>query len=264
MRGQWSNNRKPFDAYESTVLASTSTSESMNRLGKFRTPQLPCLQAGLLEGATALASLFLPTTNSIDPVVQKIKASWHCHPEATLPFLAASLLAKRQPLDGGQSLPLLAAQADLYQLATDSASVIPGLDRTARYFAVQAQRELAISEHPSASEFRLRCLENLHRAANAIDTSPAECRVYFDLAFDLEDLDLARQLLRKWQQSQPADPRLLRSRIRLEVSSGAFGTALTLLDQLPSENSTDAWAQPQRQAILKSLNDLTKQVSNSH
>jgi hypothetical protein len=262
--GQRSTNREPVGAYDSAMLFDPNVTETPQRLRTFRTPQLPCLQAGLLEGAAALSALFLPSTNSIDPVVQKIKASWRCHPEATLPFMTAHMLDKRQPTEGRKSLPLLAAQSELYQLAADSASVTPGLSRTARYLAVQAQRELALSGEATAPAFRQQCLENLRQAATANDTAAAECRVYFDLAFELGELDLARQLLDRWQQRQPLDSRLLRSRIRLEVAAGAFGSALRLLDQLPPEDPTNVWAQSQRQTILRSLNDLTKQVSNSH
>jgi hypothetical protein len=84
------------------------------------------------------------------------------------------------------------------------------------------------------------------------------------LALELDDPDVAGQLLHRWQQLQPADPRLARSRIRWAMATGAFGSAWKLLDQMSAENPTDAWVQAQRQAVANALQALAKQVSNTH
>ena len=251
-------------AYDRAAFFTASPLGDTNWTLRFRTPQLPCIRAGLLDAAGAMATLLLPTTNSITPVVEKVKAGWRSHPEAILPFKAAELLGMRQPSDGSKSLPLLATQAELYQLATISSANVPGLNRTARYRAVQAQLELARSQLSTAAEFQRLCLENLRRAAADPDTSAAECRAYFDVALELNEPDAAGQLLYRWQQLKPADPRLARNRIRWAVAIGAFGSAWRLLNQMAAEDPTDAWVQTQRQTVTNALQALTKQVSNSH
>ena len=256
--------RDPASNYDSAAFFAASPAESPNWVRRFRTPQLPCLRTGLLDAAESITTLLLPTTNRVAPVVEKVKASWRSHPEAILPFKTAELLGMRQPPEGSKSLPLLATQAELYQLAADSAANVPGLNRTARYRAVQAQLELARSQLPTAAEFQPLCLENLRRAAADLDTSAAECWAYFDVALELNDPDAAGQLLYRWQQLKPADPRLTRSRIRWAMATGAFGSAWKLLDQMSAENPTDAWVQTQRQTVSNTLQALTKHVSNSH
>ena len=262
--GKAAPRRDTASAYDNAALFAASPAESPNWVRRFRTPQLPCIRAGLIDAAEAITTLLLPTTNSIAPVVEKVKASWRSHPEATLPFKTAELLGMRQPPDGSKSLPLLATQAELYQLAADSSANVPGMNRTARYRAVQAQIELARSQLPNAAEFQRSCRENLRRAAADPDTSAAECRAYFDVALEVNDPDVAGQLLYRWQQLQPADPRLMHSRVRWSVAMGAFGSAWKLLDQMSAENPADAWVQTQRQTVANALQALAKQVSNSH
>jgi hypothetical protein len=254
--------RRETSAQNSAALFTTTTPGDTNWVRRFRVPQLPCLRAGLVDAAGAMATLLLPTTNSIAPVVERVKAGWHFHPEATLPFKAAELLEMRQPSDGAKSLPLLETQAELYQLAANSSANIPGLDRTARYRAVQAQLELSRSQLPNAAEFARSCRENLRRAAVIPDTSAAECRVYFDVALELNDPEAAGQLLYRWQQLQPADSRLPRSRIRWAMATGAFGGAWKLLDQMFAENPTDAWVQTQRHTVADELQALARRAAN--
>jgi tetratricopeptide (TPR) repeat protein len=223
---------------------------------KTRMAQLPCLQKGLLEGRAALSSLMLPFLGDIESSVSRIKTSWRRHPEALVPAFAGIYLETRQPTNGPKSIPLLQIQADLFQLAADSHSLLPGLDLTARYLAAKTESELAQAGQTNAAAARLASLANIRRAATSAGASVAELRAYFDLAFKLGDYDLARELIGRWERGQPDDPRALRSRIQLEMAAGAFSPALKLIDQELARNPNESWALAQRKAVLKNLTEL--------
>ena len=224
-----------------------------------RLPQTPCMKR-YLEGWNAVRSLALPLFANPEPALQKIKSSWQSHPEALLPTFGATLLNSWQPTEGPKSLPLLAQQAELFQLAADSPSIVPQLQKWARFHAAQAHFELAQSQPTNFPAARHVCLDNLRRAA-LVEPSVAECRAYFEMAFALGDFELARSLLGQWERHQPGDRRALRARIRLESAAGAFGLALKGIDQLLAEEPGDVWALKQRQFVLEKLRDLLNTTS---
>jgi hypothetical protein len=160
-----------------------------------RTPQLPCLQKGLLEGSDALRSLAIPFLGNPAAAVKKVKSSWQRHPEAYVPIFAAMLLDNQQPRQGPKSLALLQIQADLFQMGADSSSILPNLPRLARFLAARSQSELACSSQINAAPARAKCLDQVRRAAVSDDLSPAECREFLAFASGLGDFDLARTLL---------------------------------------------------------------------
>src|SRR5207249_3967627 len=123
---------------------------------------------------------------------QKIKASWQSHPEAMLPLFAGMLMENCQPIAEPKSPRLLAAQADLFQLAADSPSLMPTVPRLARYLAAKAQYQLFKTDSANSTSARQVCLANTREGSQ--DAAAAECRVYFDFAFELGDLDLSRSL----------------------------------------------------------------------
>jgi serine/threonine protein kinase len=225
-----------------------------------RIPQLPCVKQGMLEGFTAVRSLAIPFLSDPKSAVQKIQSGWQHHPEALMPALAGMLLDRRQPREGAKSIPLLSMQAGLFQMAADSPSILPNLPRLARYLAAKCQFELARSRQPDSTDARRECLQNVRRVCAADDCSAAELAAYYDFAFPLEDYDLARELLVKWESRQPANPLLLHKRIELELVVGALGAARERLDELLLRNPGDSWALEQKEMVLRKIKAMSESV----
>jgi tetratricopeptide (TPR) repeat protein len=226
-----------------------------------RIPQLPCVKQGMLEGFTAVRSLAIPFLSDPKSAVQKVQSSWQHHPEALMPALAGMLLDRRQPREGAKSIPLLSMQAGLFQMAVDSPSILPNLPRLARYLAAKCQFELARSGQPDSADARRDCLQNARRVCAADDCSAAELAAYYDFAFPLEDYDLARELLVKWESRQPANPLLFHKRIELELVVGALGVARERLDQLLLRNPGDSWALEQKEIVVRKIKAMSEPVS---
>lgn len=225
-------------------------------LSPFRLPELPCLQNGVREALEALQILRVPLWNDLNASMLKIKTAWKHHPEALLPMFAAACLDSRHPREGPKSLALLSYQAELFQLAADSPSILPNLVRLARYRTAITQFELAGRSPTNAAPARLACLAEIRQALAAGIMSDAEGRAYFPMALTLRDHDLARNVLRAWQPRHPDDPAAVRAGIELEVAVGAFGTALKLLDQRLAQAPDDSWAGAQRQLTLNRLSEI--------
>lgn len=236
-------------------LAAASLSDPSNGTTTLRTPELPCLQP-YRNGWNAVNSLALPLMANPQPALEMVKSGWRHHPEALLPAFAGKLLDNRQPRAGPKSVPLLAQQAELFQMAADSPSILPGVPRYARFLAATAQCNLARTEQTNFAPARVTCLQNIRRAAASEETSAAEHRAYFELALELADYDLARELLGRWERQKPEDPRVRRSRIKVELASSALGPALNLIDKMLVESPDDGWVLEQREEAKKRLNEL--------
>ena len=222
----------------------------------FRMPHLPCVQAGLHEALPALQALAFPFWGDLDSVVAKIHSSWQHHPEATIPMFAATFLDSRHPRAGPKSLFLLKIQAELFQLAADSPSVLSSLGRTALYRAAQSHFELANRQSTNADRNREACLGNIRRALEIEHLSAAEGRAYFEMAFSLGNFDLAGDFLNPWELQKPGDADAFRARVRLELATGAFGNALELLDGRLAARPNDHWAIEQREHAVTRLREL--------
>ena len=243
-------------------LMASSQSDLFNSATSFRTPELPCLQP-YRDGWKAVNALAIPLFADTTPSLQQIKLSWQHHPEALLPVAAGAVLEKRQPREGPKSVPLLATQAELFQMGADSPSMLPGLLRYARFSAATAQLNLARIKQTNAPAARLACLQNVRLAATSEETSAAECRAYFEMALELADFDLAHALVSKWERQRPGDQRALRSRIKLELAAGAIGSALNLIDQLLIAVPGDSWAAEQREIAEKKLKELVDSIRST-
>jgi hypothetical protein len=231
--------------------------------GRIRMAQLPCIRQGMYAGYEAVGMLLIPYLGNPDLAIQKVKDSWRHHPEGWLPVLAGIILDARHPAQGPKSLPLLAAQADLFQIGADSPASLPGLPRLARFLATTAQFQLAGSGLTNSAAARAACLENLHRAATSEQTSADECRAYFDFAFELGALDSASALLDRWEQRQPGDPAATRNRIRLDIATGAYGRALRRMEAMPARDADEAWVEQQRKVALDKLGEVLRSTTTS-
>jgi tetratricopeptide (TPR) repeat protein len=226
-----------------------------------RSPQLPCIQKGLLEGADALRSLLIPFLSDPTAAVEKIKSSWRHHPEAWLPLMGGIVLEQRHPGEGAKSMPLLRTQAGLFQLAADSPTMLPKAAKLARFLAAKSQFELAANDVHDALSARVACLRQVRRALEVGGLSAAECGAYFKFALELGDHDLTRQLLGAWEQQSSDASHLLRHRIQLDVAVGAYGGALRHIEQLLEQAPGDPWLFEQRQFVLRQLGELVKSTN---
>jgi tetratricopeptide (TPR) repeat protein len=218
-----------------------------------RMPFLPCIQKGLLEGRAALSSLMVPFIGNFDISVARIKTAWQHHPEALVPAFAGIYLETHQPTNGVKSLHLLALQADLFQLAADSPSVVGGLDRTSRYLAAKTEFELIQTNPTNAAALRKSCLGNINRAVSSPETSIAEDKAYYDLAMKLGDYELAREFLFRLEQRQSLDPATLQARVDLEIATGNFSEAWRLVNQILAAAPDNARALADRKKIEQML-----------
>ncbi len=216
-----------------------------------RVPQLPCVRQGLLAGNEALSQLAIPFIGNPRAAVDQIKASWQHHPEALVPALAGLVLDKR----AANAADLLPLKAELFQLAADSASLLPKLPQLCRFLAAKDYLELAASAEPPPGA-KEAVKQNLVRASEASDLSAPECRAWFDLAMELPDIETARAFVRQWEQVAKVDPTARRARIRVELAAGALGQALQQLNGLLAKEPGDEWATAQRNLTLEKIKTL--------
>ena len=146
-------------------------------------------------------------------------------------------------------------KTELFQLAADSPSLLPNLPRLCRFLAARNQLELAVSASPAPGA-REACLQDLNRASLSGELTAPECRAFFGLAMDLEQLEVARACLHRWEGVDRADPAVARARIRLDLVAGAFGNALEQLNQVLAQNPGDPWAKSQRELALQKIQGL--------
>ena len=240
----------------SGIGGAASNSPIINRM-----PFLPSIQNGPLAGRAALSSLMVPFIGNIDLSVEQIKNSWQHHPEALVPTVAGIYLETRQPTNGTKSIHLLKLQADLFQLAADSPSILAGLDRSSRYLAAKTEFELLQASPTNAASIRRSCLENIHRALSSPETSFAEYKAYFNLAMGLNNYDLARELIVHMEERQPYDPSTLQARVDLEIAAGNLAVAWKLVNQTLAASPDNARTLADRETIQKKLADLTKLIN---
>jgi serine/threonine protein kinase len=244
------------------MLFSNDISSGANPKEAIRIPQLPCVKQGMLEGFTGVRSLMIPFLSDPKAAVQKIKSGWQHHPEALMPAMAGMLLERRQPREGAKSVTLLSMQADLFQMAADSPSTLPHLPRLARYLAAKSQFELALGKQPDSLAAGPACLENARRACATDECSAAELAAYYDFAFKLQDYDLARELLVKWENRQPGNPLIVHKRVELELAVGALGAARERLEQILARNPADSWALEQKEALVGKIKAMAESMQH--
>jgi serine/threonine protein kinase len=224
-----------------------------NLPGNLRISRLPCLQNGLLEESDGLRELLLPYLANPVLALKQIKSGWQHHPEALVPVLAGLLLENQQSETGFKSVTILQMQAQLFQMGSDSPSMMPQIERLARYLAASTEFAVVAERQTNSPHARADCLANIRRAIASPETSVAECHAYFQFALGLGDDDLALRLVSLLEKQQSNDPATRRSRIQVELAIGAFGPALEQINQLLADNPNDTWALTQRQIALSGI-----------
>ena len=238
------------------MLSSRRDPVGRHALSDFRVPALPSLRLGLHRAYEAVQALRLPLWGDVEGSVATVRESWRHHPEALLPMFAGNALDARHPREGAKSLALLRMQADLFELAANSASVLPGLHRLARYRAALAFLEIAERQGADAGRARDACLANLRQALGSPDLSAPEGRAYFDMAMALGEHGLAAEALKPWERADPDGPGVEQARIQLALATGALSRALRGLDRWLVHHPGDPWATARREAAVSRLREL--------
>jgi hypothetical protein len=78
----------------------------------------------------------------------------------------------------------------------------------------------------------------------------------------LQDYDLARELLVKWENQQPGTPLLVHKRVELELAVGALGAARVQIEQVLAQNPADSWALEQKKAVVGKIKALSESVQH--
>jgi predicted Zn-dependent protease len=157
---------------------------------------------------------------------------------------------------------LISLQADLFQTAADSSSMLPNLPRLARYLAAKTQFELAQTQQTCSKAAAQACLQNAARACARDECSTQELAVYYDFAFALKDYELARESIAKWEGREPDNPLVLQKRIELELAAGALGAARDRLDRLLARSPGDSWAIIQNKILTGKIRAMAESVQH--
>ena len=241
----------------SLFLNSGQTSGSSDS-SNLRFPRLPSINNGIQAGVQSLAELMMPSSSNSQSAVENIKLACQKHPDGLLPLAAGLLLEPRRP-DRPDELPqFLRGQTDLFQMAAQLPSLIPNTQRLARFMAALGQVELGLRLEPPEPKERQAALHNLEWFRGLTNVTTVEYKACFDLAFELQAFDLAREFLSRWEPLQPREPVVTRSRIVLELASGAYGNALPLIDSLLAKDPENRWALAKRQEAIRKIEDLAK------
>jgi serine/threonine protein kinase len=227
-----------------------------------RIPQLACVKEGMLESLTGVRSLMNPFMTDPKAAVQKVKSGWRHHPEALMPLLAGLSLDRYRAADRSHSTSLISLQADLFQTAADSSSILPNLPRLARYLAAKTQFELAQTRQTGFEAAVQACLQNAARVCDSGECSTKELAVYYDFAFALKDYELARALIAKWEGQEPDNRIVLQKRIELELAVGALGAARDHLDQILARSPGDLWAMTQKKILVGKIRAMAESLQN--
>jgi hypothetical protein len=192
--------------------------------------------------------------------VQKVKLGWQHHPEALMPLLAGLSLNRYRAADGSHSTSLISLQADLFQTAADSSSILPNLPRLARYLAAKTQFESAQTRNAGSEAAAQACLQNAARACAGGECSTQELGLYYDFAFALKDYEFARESIAEWEKREPDNSLVLRKRIELELVVGALGAARDRLERMLARNPDDSWAINQETILTGKIRAMAESV----
>lgn len=218
-----------------------------------RMPHLPCVTSGLMDAYTSVKSLGIGLLSQPVVAVHKIESAHQIYPEALPPLLGGILLEGRKPQKGIDRQRLCTMQAELFELAANSASMFPNVPRLARFLAARSQFELATNSSPANSEAAQSCLKNISAACAGGGCSAGELGAYLDFAMGLKDYDLARTLLRQLEKIEPHSVSVKHSRVNLELAVGALDEAQRAIDQMLKIDPAEAWALNRKAVLIQKL-----------
>jgi len=223
-----------------------------------RFPQIPCVKTGLEEVVRLLPSLLFSMGADPNAAMQWVKDAGKHLPEGLLPLIVASLQVPHRPTERDKLPAFLTTQAALFELAAHLPSILPKIQRACRFFAIRTYSELVQLAEVPALESRQACVAGIRRSLLDERLSATECRQYFQIVLPLQEFDLAHEILAQWDRRAPGQREVIEARVRLDIVSGAFASALSLLDRMLGVNPADAWALAQRQSAVENLQKLAR------
>ena len=248
-----------YEAEKAKLLAGFLSAIAMPGTQEPGQLQFPPLKHGLQESVTGLLMLQTPLFRNQQAALEKIRSGWHRHPDGFFPVYAANSLKPDRKLD---PLSLLATQAELFEMGVRSDSIFPGFSRTARYFAVVAELELAQSKHTNAASARAACLTNLRSALQSVEMqSFKEALTYYEAAFELADYDHAALFLNRCERLKTNDFRTAMARVKLSMRSDGLGDALRSTEKMLASNPTNSWATTMRSNVLRRIGILVNSTN---
>jgi tetratricopeptide (TPR) repeat protein/predicted Ser/Thr protein kinase len=193
--------------------------------------RLPPAVARELSQGVALAIRFATTTTVKDTDIDELKRVLHTHPEGTLHYFHAMMLAlsRRNP-----------EAANAYSLAAATPALLP-IRRSALDGAIlmEGWAGSPIREKPDL-EMRQRAAEHLRERINlgplGNEYLSASCKV----ALYADDLELARRVLSQWEKHTPTDVEYLKFRATTELKAGAYGQAITAAQRVLAAQPKDS------------------------
>jgi serine/threonine protein kinase len=186
------------------------------------------------------------------------------HDEALAHFVyAESVMATSTAKTVEENAAVLRKAEASFRKATEAPSLIPSLEKDARYWAAYAQAILAKSQKfPPDAEMRTRALENMRRLLAERRLGAGRCAILSELARNrLGEYDLARALVAEGQRKAPHDLGLLRERARVELAAGAYHPAILAADQVLAKESKDAEMLRIRQEAIDKLQAAKTQTA---
>jgi hypothetical protein len=119
-------------------------------------------------------------------------------------------------------------EAEVAFEAALAAPSIMHLQKPALLLLINSQWEQArVPGMANAAKKKERALANGRKFA-ALGATPKQARVLIDFALTLKDHDLARELVGRWERSEPRSAAALEQRLRIELAAGAYGRVLEL------------------------------------
>src|SRR5262245_16798462 len=110
-------------------------------------------------------------------------------------------------------------------------------------------------EQSRTPEQRERALARLRELLAAGEFCPEQGFSLAVMAISVDEVDLARWVLREWERQAPQDPRILEQRARAEWQAGSYGTTVRLVDQILqrklSAREAESWTKLRDQAVEK-------------
>jgi serine/threonine protein kinase len=244
----------------SFVLNSQSSLHSTNQ-SRIRLPQLPCMRRGLEQGLRGLLSLTIASAGQLDAPIKQIEAATKAHPEGLLLLTAGMLVERHRPSDPLGRRDSLRLEAGLFQSAAEMPSILPNVPWMARFLAAVKQLDLASRLDPPDSSARAACVANIRELIKDSRAKRALLDRCFSMALELKDADLAREALTRSERLAPTDdPALVRSRIQLEIATGAYGEALKLLSGGLSRDFEPEWESSKRAEAIDAIRKLAQSL----
>jgi serine/threonine protein kinase len=190
-------------------------------------PNHPALRAGWGNVKKGLALVMQKRWEEAAPFFEEAARK---SPEGNAFYYHASCVMNTDPAKFGGDIGRLRAAERIYTQAVETPSMIPGVARAARFWAVYSQALLIREGHDTHLKPAARL--NLRWFLELDDPIEHELRMGSEFALWLGEVELARALAVRWQAGFPESQEAIGRRIGIERQLGNHATALRHADRL--------------------------------